>query len=37
MSMVIGEQRVFAWSGVEDGESYLEVIYSEQESFNMPE
>ena len=37
ITMVVGDQRVFAWSGVEDGESYLEVIYSEEGSFNMAE
>jgi hypothetical protein len=37
MTAVVGDQRVFAWSGVEDGVAYLEVIYSEKNSFNMPE
>ena len=37
MSFVVGDQRVFAWSGVEDGTPYVEVIYSEKGSFNMPE
>jgi len=37
MTAVVGEQRIFAWSGIEDGRSYLEVIYSEKESFNIVE
>ena len=37
MALVVGDQRVFAWSGVEDGKPYLETIYTEQGSFGMPE
>lgn len=37
MTAVIGDQRIFAWSGVEDEQPYVEVIYSETGSFNIVE
>ena len=37
MTAVVNDQRVFAWSGVEDGKAYLELIYSETDSFNIVE
>ena len=37
MAAIVGEQRVVAWSGVENGQAYLDIIYSEIDSFNIVE
>ncbi len=37
MAVIVGDQRVVAWSGVENGRAYLDIIYSETDSFNIAE
>ena len=37
MTAVVGDQRVIAWSGIEDGQPYLEIVYSDGGSFSIVE
>ena len=37
MTAVVGDQRMIAWSGIEDGQPYLEIVYSDAGSFNIVE